>query len=72
MRHGSYLILRLEEDPDEEVEEVVTAPTVAAVYVINSVLNLKRKAEVVISDLVEEGLIMVYFRSPKELKISSA
>ena len=71
MRHGSYLILRLEEDPDEEVEEVVTAPTVAAVYVINSVLNLKRKAEVR-SDLVEEGLIMVYFRSPKELKISSA
>ena len=71
MRHGSYLILRLEEDPDEEVEEVVTAPTVAAVYVINSVLNLKRKAEVR-SDLVEEGLIMVHFRSPKELKISSA
>ena len=71
MRHGSCLVLRLEEDPNEEVEEVVTAPTVAAVYVINSVLNLKRKAEVR-SDLVEEGLIMVYFRSPKELKISSA
>ena len=71
MRHGSYLILRLEDDSNEEVEEVVTAPTVAAVYVINSVLNLKRKAEVR-SDLVEEGLLMVYFRSPKELKISSA
>ena len=71
MPHGSYLVLRLEEDPDEEVEEVVTAATVAAVYLINSVLNLKRKAEVR-SDLVEEGLIMVHFRSPKELKISSA
>ena len=46
MPHGSYLVPRLEEDPDEEVEEVVTAPTVAAVYLINSVLNLKRKAEV--------------------------
>ena len=71
MRHGSCLVLRLEEDPNEEVEEVVTAPTVAAVYVINSVLNLKRKAEVR-SDLVEEGLIMVHFRSTKELKISLA
>ena len=30
MPHGSYLVLRLEEDPDQEVEEVVTAPTVAA------------------------------------------
>ena len=45
MRHGPYLVFRLE-DPDEEVQEVVTAATVAAVYVINSVLNLKRKAEV--------------------------
>ena len=71
MPHGSYLVLRLEEDPDEEVEEVVTAATVAAVYLINSVLNLKRKAEVR-SDSVIEKLVMVHYRSPKELKISSA
>ena len=68
---GSYLVLRLEEDPDEEVEEVVTAPTVAAVYLINSVLNLKRKAEVR-SDSVVEKLVMVHFRSIKELKTSLA
>ena len=71
MPHGACLVLRLEEDPDEEVEEVVTAPTVAAVYIINSVLNLKRKAEVR-SDSVVEKLFMVHYRSPKELKISSA
>ena len=69
MWHGSYLVLRLEEEPDEEVEEVVTAPTVAAVYIINSVLNLKRKAEVK-SDSVVEKLVIVHFRSTKELKIS--
>ena len=69
MPHGSYLVLRLEEEPDEEVEEVVTAPSVAAVYIINSVLNLKRKAEVK-SDSVVEKLVIVHFRSTKELKIS--
>ena len=69
MSHGSYLVPRLEEDPDEEVEEVVTAPSVAAVYIINSVLNLKRKAEVK-SDSVVEKLVIVHFRSTKELKIS--
>ena len=53
MRCGSYLILRLEEDPDEEVEEGVTAPTVAAVYIINSVLNLKTKAEARSDSVVE-------------------
>ena len=71
MPHGSYLVLRLEEDPDEEVEEVVTAPSVAAVYIINSVLNLKRKAEVK-SDSVVEKLVIVHFRSTKELKTSLA
>ena len=71
MRYGSHHVLRLEEDPDEEVEEVVTAPTAAAVYVINSVLNLKRKAEVR-TDSVVEVLIMVRFRSTNELKISLA
>ena len=71
MQYGSHHVLRLEEDPDEEVEEVVTAATVAAVYLINSVLNLKRKAEVR-SDSVIENLVMVHYRSPKELKISSA
>ena len=71
MPHGSYLVLRLEEDPDEEVEEVVTAPMVAAVYLINSVLNLKRKAEVK-SDSVVEKLVIVHFRSTKELKTSLA
>ena len=71
MPHGSYLVPRLEEDPDEEVEEVVTAPSVAAVYIINSVLNLKRKAEVK-SDSVVEKLVIVHFRSTKELKISLA
>ena len=30
----------------EEVEEEVVATVAAAVYIINSVLNLKRKAEV--------------------------
>ena len=30
----------------EEVEEEVDATVAAAVYIINSVLNLKRKAEV--------------------------
>ena len=39
---------RLVEDEvvDEEVEERIDAAEAAAVYTINSVLNLKRKAEV--------------------------
>ena len=53
MQYGSHHVLRLEEDPDEEVEEVVTAPTAAAVYVINSVLNLKTKAEARSDSVVE-------------------
>ena len=53
MQYGSHHVLRLEEDPDEEVEEVVTAPTVAAVYIINSVLNLKTKAEARSDSVVE-------------------
>jgi len=45
---GNLLAKQLEERlvEDEEVEEEVEAAEAAAVYIINSVLNLKRKAEV--------------------------
>ena len=55
---------------DEIVEEEVTASVAAAVYIINSSLNLKRKAEV--SSMLIKSFVSVLCQSLACFKVNQA
>ena len=56
----------------EEVEEEVDATAAAAVYIINSVLNLKRKAEVSSFKIYGNVATTVYITNSPFLKVNQA